>query len=95
MSPHWLLHGIWSGGDRVAGILSPAKMPNRMRSPWRSCRIPISFRGQIIVPAGWILLFAIFDEYRDIYRKNRLTTLTRTFFLTLIRSLILFFFDPG
>ena len=52
---------------------------------------PNLFLGVIIVPAGWILLFAIFDEYRDIYRKSRLTTLTRTFFLTLIGSLILFF----
>ena len=52
---------------------------------------PNRFLGVIIVPAGWILLFAIFDEYRDIYRKSRLTTLTRTFFLTLIGSLILFF----
>lgn len=47
--------------------------------------------GILIVPAGWILLFGLFDEYRDIYRKSRLTTLTRTFFLTLFGSLILFF----
>ena len=52
---------------------------------------PNLFLGVIIVPAGWLLLFAIFDEYRDIYRKSRLTTLTRTLFLTLIGSLILFF----
>ncbi len=52
---------------------------------------PNLFLGVIIVPAGWILLYAIFDEYRDIYRKSRLATLTKTFFLTLIGSLILFF----
>jgi len=52
---------------------------------------PNFFLGVIIVPAGWMLLFGLFDEYRDIYRKSRLTTLTRTFFLVLIGSLILFF----
>ncbi|MBP6185519.1 MAG: sugar transferase [Saprospiraceae bacterium] len=52
---------------------------------------PNLFLGVIIVPAGWMLLFALFDEYRDIYRKSRLATLTKTFFLVLIGSLILFF----
>lgn len=52
---------------------------------------PNLFLGIIIVPAGWMLLFGLFDEYRDIYRKSRLTTFTRTFFLVLMGSLILFF----
>jgi exopolysaccharide biosynthesis polyprenyl glycosylphosphotransferase len=52
---------------------------------------PNLFLGVLIVPAGWLLLFALFDEYRDIYRKSRLTTLTRTIFLVLVGSLILFF----
>lgn len=47
--------------------------------------------GVVIVPACWMLLFALFDEYRDIYRKSRLATFTKTFFLVLIGSLILFF----
>ena len=47
--------------------------------------------GVLIVPAGWMLLFALFDEYRDIYRKSRLATFTKTFFLVLFGSLILFF----
>lgn len=69
---------------------------------WRKCseggtldsamlQDPNFLLGILIVPAGWILLFGLFDEYRDIYRKSRLTTLTRTFFLTLFGSLILFF----
>lgn len=52
---------------------------------------PNLFLGILIVPAGWMLLFGLFDEYKDIYRKSRLSTLTRTFFLCLIGSLILFF----
>lgn len=52
---------------------------------------PNLFLGILIVPAGWMLLFALFDEYREIYRKSRLATLTRTFFLVLIGSLVLFF----
>lgn len=52
---------------------------------------PNLFLGVLIVPAGWMLLFALFDEYRDIYRKSRLTTLTKTILMVTIGSLILFF----
>ena len=44
-----------------------------------------------IVPAGWILFYWIFDRYGDIYRLSRLTTLTRTLFLTFSGVLIIFF----
>lgn len=45
----------------------------------------------LIVPVGWILFYWVFDRYRDIYRLSRLTTLTRTFFLTFFGVLIIFF----
>ncbi len=45
----------------------------------------------ILVPLGWILFYWIFDRYRDIYRLSRMTSLTRTFFLSFCGVLILFF----
>lgn len=47
--------------------------------------------GIFIVPTGWLLIYAIFDKYKDIYRLSRLATLTRTFFLTFIGVTFLFF----
>lgn len=47
--------------------------------------------GIIIIPIGWLLLYSIFDRYKDIYRLSRLATLTRTFFLTFIGVFFLFF----
>ena len=52
---------------------------------------PKLFWGALIVPTGWILLYAIFDHYVDIYRLSRLTTLARTFFLSFLGILFLFF----
>ncbi len=47
--------------------------------------------GIIIIPVGWILLYAIFDDYRDLYRMSRMRTLAKTFFLTFIGVTFLFF----
>jgi exopolysaccharide biosynthesis polyprenyl glycosylphosphotransferase len=47
--------------------------------------------GIIIVPTGWVLLYAIYDHYLDIYRLSRLSTLSRTFFLSFFGVLFLFF----
>lgn len=47
--------------------------------------------GIILIPIGWILLYNIFDKYHDIYRLSRLATLTRTFFLTFLGVVFLFF----
>ena len=44
-----------------------------------------------MIPLGWILLYSIFDEYRDLYRKSRIRTLARTFWLTFVGVLFLFF----
>jgi exopolysaccharide biosynthesis polyprenyl glycosylphosphotransferase len=49
------------------------------------------FLGAVIVPTGWVLLYAIFDHYKDIYRLSRLATLSRTFFLSFLGILVLFF----
>jgi exopolysaccharide biosynthesis polyprenyl glycosylphosphotransferase len=47
--------------------------------------------GIIIIPTGWILFYAIFDRYNDIYRLSRLDTLWRTLFLTFFGVIFLFF----
>ncbi len=53
-------------------------------------RDPNFFLGIFIIPTGWVLLYSIFDHYVDIYRLSRLTTLTRTFFLTFFGVIFLF-----
>ena len=58
---------------------------------WDVLNDPNLFLGALIVPTGWILLYAIFDHYVDIYRLSRLATLSRTFFLSFLGILFLFF----
>ncbi len=52
---------------------------------------PNFFLGIFIVPLAWVLLYAIFDHYLDIYRLSRLQTLTSTFFLSFVGVVFLFF----
>lgn len=47
--------------------------------------------GIVIIPTGWILFYAIFDRYTDIYRLSRLATLARTIFLSFFGVVFLFF----
>ncbi len=47
--------------------------------------------GILIIPTGWVLFYAIFDRYKDIYRLSRSATLARTFFLSFIGAIFLFF----
>jgi len=47
--------------------------------------------GLLIIPAGWLLFYSIFDKYSDVYRFSRLATLKRTFLLSLTGCLYIFF----
>ncbi len=47
--------------------------------------------GLILIPIGWLLLYAIFDSYKDTYRLSRLSELSKTFFMSFIGVLFLFF----
>ncbi len=47
--------------------------------------------GIATIPVGWVLFYAIFDKYRDIYRLPRVETLIRTFFLSFLGVFFLFF----
>jgi exopolysaccharide biosynthesis polyprenyl glycosylphosphotransferase len=48
-------------------------------------------QGLILIPLMWMILYSIFDTYRDIYRFSRLETLKSTIFTTFIGVLLLFF----
>jgi len=47
--------------------------------------------GLLIIPLCWVIFYSVFDKYTDIYRYSRLATLRRTFTLTFIGCLFLFF----
>ncbi len=47
--------------------------------------------GILIIPTGWVLFYAIFDKYKDIYRMSRLATLARTALLSFVGAVFLFF----
>ena len=45
----------------------------------------------LAIATGWVLLFAIFDQYRDIYRLSRLRVFLHTFGLSVLGVVVLFF----
>ncbi|MEM1220776.1 MAG: sugar transferase, partial [Bacteroidota bacterium] len=47
--------------------------------------------GVLIIPVCWRLFYELFDRYKDIYRLSRLATLARTFFLSFLGVVFLFF----
>lgn len=48
-------------------------------------------KGLLIVPIGWLILYAASGTYNDIYRKSRLNELAGTFLATCIGVVALFF----
>ncbi|MBK8349929.1 MAG: sugar transferase [Saprospiraceae bacterium] len=49
------------------------------------------WQGLILIPLIWVIIYSIFDKYRDIYRYSRLETIRSTFFTTFLGVLLLFF----
>lgn len=47
--------------------------------------------GVVLIPIGWSLFYSLFDKYDDIYRLSRLATFGRTFLLSFLGVLFLFF----
>lgn len=43
----------------------------------------------IFILTGWLLLYIIFDCYNDLYRQSRLTTFTRTFFISALGCIVI------
>ncbi|MFK7807851.1 MAG: sugar transferase [Saprospiraceae bacterium] len=58
---------------------------------WTILEDPNFWYGIGLVPICWLLLYSIFDKYNDIYRMSRLATLVRTFLLSFIGVVCLFF----
>ena len=52
---------------------------------------PNFWYGLVVIPIAWIIFYWIFDRCQDIYRLSRLTTLIRTFILSLAGVIIIFF----
>ena len=49
------------------------------------------YYGLLLIPVFWIILYQIFEKYKDIYRYSRLTTLINTFSLSFMGSIVIFF----
>lgn len=47
--------------------------------------------GIVLIPLGWVTFYSVFDQYKDIYRLSRFSTLARTLFLSFFGALFLFF----
>lgn len=47
--------------------------------------------GTLIIPFGWILLYALSGDYHSIYKKSRLGQVNKTFVVSIIGTIVLFF----
>jgi exopolysaccharide biosynthesis polyprenyl glycosylphosphotransferase len=47
--------------------------------------------GIVLIPLGWLLLFALVGSYQSLYKKSRLFEFTMTLICTLIGAVVLFF----
>jgi exopolysaccharide biosynthesis polyprenyl glycosylphosphotransferase len=56
---------------------------------------PISYQSWLyillLVPAGWLILYALAGTYHSLYKKSRLAELTLTFVCSILGSIIFFF----
>ena len=52
---------------------------------------PKFWAGTLLIPLGWLALYAITGSYHNIYKKSRLAEFTKTFVLSVIGTVILFF----
>jgi len=88
---------LYKAGDFGAAMLAWALFfiyRKRLENPdwdWNIFQNPNFLYGVLLIPIGWVLFYSIFDQYKDIYRLSRMATLARTFFLTFLGVLFLFF----
>ncbi len=60
--------------------------------PWRESFADLNFwAGVVLIPMAWLLLYSLFDRYRDIYRLSRLSTFFRTALLSVLGVTLVFF----
>ncbi len=58
---------------------------------WNQLNDPRFFAGIIIIPVAWVFLYTVFETYTDIYRTSRMKTIFRTFGLTFLGAVFIFF----
>ena len=76
----WLLFFIYRKQIEIPGIeLKDIVLDSRL------------WQGLMLIPFIWVIIYSIFDRYRDIYRYSRFETLKTTFFTTFLGVLLLFF----
>ncbi len=49
------------------------------------------YYGLVLVPIGWMVIYQVFDKYKNVYRFSRLSTLSRTLIISFMGCLLLFF----
>ncbi|MDQ6610553.1 MAG: hypothetical protein M3Y85_12110, partial [Bacteroidota bacterium] len=57
-------------------------------------RFEVDFRfwlGILLIPAGWLVWYALLGSYHSIYKKSRLSELTKVFICSIIGCTVLFF----
>lgn len=47
--------------------------------------------GISLIPFAWVIFYAVFDNYTDLYRQSRLATMTKTIIISFVGVLIIFF----
>ena len=47
------------------------------------------YYGIVVIPIFWLSLYGLLDKYKDVYRFSRFATLKRTFWLSLLGSIII------
>lgn len=52
---------------------------------------PKLWQGLVLIPLIWMVIYSVFDKYKDIYRYSRLETIKGTLFTTFLGVLLLFF----
>ena len=52
---------------------------------------PKFWLGIVLIPIGWLFLYALLGSYESLYRKSRLNELITSFFATLLGTTVLFF----
>ncbi len=47
--------------------------------------------GVIFIPIGWVIFYGLVGSYNSVYKKSRLTEFTKTFVITMVGTIVLFF----
>lgn len=51
----------------------------------------VFWSGTLLIPLGWLMLYAVTGSYLSVYKKSRLAEFTKTFIVTVVGTVILFF----